>query len=138
MEGHNRDLMAEFTPEEIILAIKSIGPLKAPGMDGFPAIFYHKFWHIVGEKITKFCLDVLNGERNMEEVNFTNIVLIPKVNSPKQMNQFRPISLCNYLSTDFEKCLIYVSKTPNELFFRLMKFFIHSKKEEGLLKKGLH
>ncbi|KAA3479365.1 reverse transcriptase [Gossypium australe] len=30
-EVHNRDLMAEFTKDEIVLVIKSIGPLKAPG-----------------------------------------------------------------------------------------------------------
>ncbi|KAA3473128.1 reverse transcriptase [Gossypium australe] len=31
--------MAEFTADEIVSAVKSIAPLKASGIDGFPAIF---------------------------------------------------------------------------------------------------
>ncbi|KAA3458060.1 reverse transcriptase [Gossypium australe] len=155
-EGHNRDLTAEFTPEEIVLAIKLIGPLKAPGMDGFPAIFHYKFWHIVGEEITKFCLNVLKGEKNMEEVNFTNIILIPKDNSPKQMNQFRLISLCNVIYKIISKVIVNRFRKVLNLFIEdsqgafisgrqiadsifVAYEILHSfKKEEGLLKKGLH
>ncbi|KAK5839779.1 hypothetical protein PVK06_008618 [Gossypium arboreum] len=31
-----------------------IGSKKAAGKDGFPALFYHKCWHIVGEEVTSF------------------------------------------------------------------------------------
>ena len=39
----NDDPMAEFTEEEIKVALDSIGDMKAPGPDGMPAIFYKHF-----------------------------------------------------------------------------------------------
>jgi hypothetical protein len=40
---------------------------------------------------------VLKGEDDMREINQTFIVLIPKVASPEELGQFRPISLCNVI-----------------------------------------
>lgn len=74
-----------------------MAPLKAPGPDGFPALFFQRFWHIVGEEVACFYLEVLNGSREMGELNKTHIVLILKVDKPRDLTQFRPISLCNVL-----------------------------------------
>ncbi|KAH1098558.1 hypothetical protein J1N35_015479 [Gossypium stocksii] len=41
-ERVNQSLMASFTEEEIIEAIKGMGPTKSSGLDGFPAIFYQR------------------------------------------------------------------------------------------------
>ncbi|KAH1038731.1 hypothetical protein J1N35_040474 [Gossypium stocksii] len=43
----NQLLTAEYKEKEIVEALNSIGPTKASGPDGFPAIFFQKFWHIV-------------------------------------------------------------------------------------------
>lgn len=59
----NEKLMKEFNKEEIEVAIKSMALLKAFGENRFPALFYKKFWHIVREEVTKFCLDILNRRK---------------------------------------------------------------------------
>jgi hypothetical protein len=41
-EDTNKNLIKEFTNEEISDALFQIGPLKAPGADGFPARFFQR------------------------------------------------------------------------------------------------
>ncbi|KAI9196297.1 hypothetical protein LWI28_022737 [Acer negundo] len=70
---------------------------KYRGLDGLPALFYHKYWSIVGNKITKICLNVLNEGHDLERINSILLVLISKVSRAERMSDFRPISLCNVL-----------------------------------------
>lgn len=70
-------------------------PFKAFGPDGFLVLFFQTYWHIVGPQVIEVVLDFLNNGRFDSRINFTNIVIIPKVKKPSSMAQFRPISLCN-------------------------------------------
>jgi hypothetical protein len=54
----NEHLMAEFTREEIKEALDSIGDLKAPGVDGMPAISYKK---TVDDTVVHEVLSMLQG-----------------------------------------------------------------------------
>ncbi|KAA3460284.1 reverse transcriptase [Gossypium australe] len=93
----NEDLLAPFSEDEVLTALKGIGPTKAPGPNRFPAIFFQKYWHIVGREVLGFCLGVLNEGKEVDSANMTNIVLIPKVQNPTSMVNFRLISLCSIL-----------------------------------------
>ncbi|KAK3221803.1 hypothetical protein Dsin_008828 [Dipteronia sinensis] len=64
-------------------------------MDGLPAIFYQKYWEVVGTSVTMACLSCLNGGESLEPVNRTLITLIPKTQKAECMADYRPISLCN-------------------------------------------
>ena len=51
----------------------------------------------MGPSVTAAMLDFLNGGIMPDELNNTIICLIPKVKNPREMKQFRPISLCNVI-----------------------------------------
>ncbi|KAL9661679.1 hypothetical protein QQ045_026505 [Rhodiola kirilowii] len=74
-----------------------MSPTKAPGPDGFPAVFYQRHWHVVRrtviEKVNQFFRDGILEEG----LNETMIVLIPNCKRPKRVEDFRPISLCNVI-----------------------------------------
>lgn len=89
--------MSAFTADELYSALKGMGPTKAPGPDSFPAIFFQKFWHIVGKETSNFCLDILNNGATFGNLNQTDIVLIPKITNPSSIVNFRPISLCSVI-----------------------------------------
>ena len=98
-------LLGEFTAEEVKVALFQIGPTKATGPDGMNALFYQKFWHIVGDDVVFAVLDFLKNGNMLPEINYTNIVLIPKVKNPHKMCEFRPISLCNVIYKIISKVL---------------------------------
>ncbi|XP_052477317.1 uncharacterized protein LOC128032639 [Gossypium raimondii] len=93
----NADLMRKFTKEEVLLALKGMGLTKALRPDGFPALFFQQYWHIVGKEVTSFCLGCLNSGKTLGRFNATDIVLIPKIQNPKNLANFRPISLCTVI-----------------------------------------
>jgi len=93
----NNWLLHNFSEEEVHRALFQIHPLKSPGPDGYLAVFYQKNWSMVGNDVCKAVLYYLNHGQLDEGLNTTNIVLIPKVNSPSKLTDYRPINLCNVL-----------------------------------------
>ncbi|KAK9987792.1 hypothetical protein SO802_028031 [Lithocarpus litseifolius] len=101
----NEQLTKDFQKEEIIQAISQMHPTKAPSLDGMSAMFYQKYWNIIGEDVCNIILNTLNTNASLANLNKTNIVLIPKTNRPTRMSEFRPISLCNVLYKIISKVL---------------------------------
>lgn len=94
-EEANQLISQAFTAKEVIEAISGMSPLKSPGPDGFPTLFYHKYWSIIGFNVIACTLNFLNHLTLPPALHCTYIVLIPKIKKPQRMMDFRPISLCN-------------------------------------------
>lgn len=95
-EEINNDLTTEVTLEEVKTAVFQLGSTKAPGPDGLNGQFYQHFWEEVQQDVFKevqnfFISGILNPV-----LNKTHISLIPKVPNPERLEQYRPISLCNF------------------------------------------
>ena len=101
----NESLIREFTSEEVVAALKQIHPNKAPRPDGMSVVFFQKYWSIVGNNVTDMVINVLNHNIPIPKLNKTNISLIMKINNPKRMTDFRPISLCNVVYKLISKTL---------------------------------
>lgn len=87
------DLAQPFTTEEIDRVVKITPPDKAPGPDGFNGMFFKKC--LIKEDFYKLCNDFYNGTVNLESINNSFIILVPKVNNHVSVNDYRPISLLN-------------------------------------------
>ena len=93
----NQNLIRQFTKEEVEAALKQMHPTKSPGPNSMSAIFYQKFWDIVGNDVVNMVLNVLNSDMSMVDINKTYITLVPKNCNPSRMTDFRPISLSNVI-----------------------------------------
>ena len=94
-----------FTALEIREALFQIGLTKSSGPYGIPALFYQKYWHMVGEEVARATLNILNGNDSFLEINHTYIVFIPKIKAPQNLPHFRPISFCNVIYKMVSKVL---------------------------------
>ena len=56
--------------------------------------------------VTQAVLSYLNSGSILKSINHTFIALIPKVNNPKRVSNFRPISLCNVIYKIISKVIV--------------------------------
>ena len=94
------------SPLKIKESLFGMQNLKFPGPDGLPALFYKQYWPIVGNNVIKVVQNFFISGQMLSEVNQSLIVLIPKNQSPTNVNHFRPISLCNTVYKIISKILV--------------------------------
>ncbi|XP_075640301.1 uncharacterized protein LOC142612055 [Castanea sativa] len=59
-EAMNESLCREFEASEVATALQQMEPLKAPGPNGMPPLFYQHFWSTVNHDVTLSILSWLN------------------------------------------------------------------------------
>lgn len=124
----NQDLDKHFVRAEVDLALSQMVSFKSPGPDGFGPCFFQDYWCIVGDRVATTVLDFLNFGQFDEEMNRTNLVLIPKLDKPKSVSDFRPISLCNVVYKLMAKTLANrLKKILHEIIYYNQSAFIPSR-----------
>ena len=83
-----------------------MAPLRAPGSDGMPPLFFQTFWSDIGLDVSEAVLSCLNSGTILKSINHTFLTLIPKVKNPETVAQFRPISLCNVIYKILSKVIV--------------------------------
>ncbi|XP_021751699.1 uncharacterized protein LOC110717342 [Chenopodium quinoa] len=104
-DTHRQSLLAPFSADDIKRAMFSIADDKSPGPDGFSSAFFKTYWHEVGNHVITAVQFFFAHGYLLKDWNRTFLVLIPKVDHPEFISQFRPIGLCNVVYICITKCL---------------------------------
>jgi len=90
-------LIKSFSLDEVKAAVWDWDNFKCPGPDGVNLGFIKDFWDILKIDVIRFLTEFHRNGRLAKGINNTFIALIPKVDSPQHLNDFRPISLVSSL-----------------------------------------
>ena len=98
-------LVKPFTVDEVKAAVWDCESFKSPCPDGVNFGFIKEFWHVLKEDLMRFVLEFHQNGKFSRGINSTFIALIPKVESPQKLTDFRPISLVGCLYKILAKVL---------------------------------
>ncbi|XP_074278128.1 uncharacterized protein LOC141601728 [Silene latifolia] len=98
------------TPLEIRTALNSIDANKSPGVDGYSSGFFKDTWEIIGPDFTAAVMEFFQHGRMPRAANSTLIALIPKIDAPLSVTEFRLIS-----------CSIVFYRTVSKILANRMK-----------------
>lgn len=113
-------LLQPYTLEDVKRALFSMHPSKSPKLDGMSPFFFQKYWHTVGNNVTNVVLSMLHSGNFLQKMNHTHIVFIPKINEPKSISNYCPISLGNIGSRIGCKVLLLFFIIREEIYFVLL------------------
>ena len=106
MDEETTSISGIVTEDEIRAALWSLKAFKASSSDGLHAGFFHRFWLIVGSSVSDEVKKVFVERRVPEYLNRTHITLIPKIQIPETLGNYRPIILCNIVYKIVTKIIV--------------------------------
>jgi hypothetical protein len=106
--AENEGLLLTLSEQELELIVKDMKSDTALGPDGFPVIFFKKFWLLVKHGVLHIVNDFILGRIGISWLNYGVLLLIPNVPGADQITQFWPIALINAIFKIVSKC--YASK----------------------------
>ncbi|XP_071719143.1 uncharacterized protein [Rutidosis leptorrhynchoides] len=99
------DMVGPITNEEIKIAMFDIDGNKSAGPDRYSAQFFKKAWSIIGHDVCLAIKEFFDTGKLLRQVNTTLIALIPKIDTPNKVSEYRPIACCNVLYKCISKIL---------------------------------
>lgn len=124
-EEENRSLIAPFSLREIEVVVKESDGNKSPGPDGFNFAFFKEFWYLLKHEI-RIMFDQFHANEVLPKSFLSYFVaLIPKVQVPLSLKEYRPISLLGSLYKFLSKVLAArLSKVMNSIIFGSQSAFL--------------
>jgi hypothetical protein len=95
-DAENNSICSIPDESKIRKAISQLGLTKAPGPDGFTGLFLKTYWKTICISVIRFVQSFFRNGFLLKEFNHTHLALIPKIDKPLKVTQFRPISLTNF------------------------------------------
>jgi hypothetical protein len=89
------DLATPFFKEEIDSVVSNLPNGKSPGPDGLNTEFMKKCWPVIYQEIYNMFSGFFDNYICLQSINRSYITLVPKVQNPTTINDFRPKSLMN-------------------------------------------
>ncbi|KAL0289825.1 UNVERIFIED_CONTAM: hypothetical protein Sradi_7063500 [Sesamum radiatum] len=99
-------LILPISSGEIKEAFFDIADDNALGPDGYTSVFFKKAWPEIGEDVCAAVNEFFVSGRLLKQISATVLVLIPKLQMPTQVSDFRPIACCNVLYKAISKILV--------------------------------
>lgn len=94
-ERHNKELFKPIDLDELRKVTFQLNTDKTLGPGGFLAAFFQHFWDIIAQDLHLALEESRKRMTMLGAINHTFLALVLKKKNPKQMGDFRPISLCN-------------------------------------------
>jgi len=104
-EADNEMLIGDFSEEEVRAAIWGCDSSKSPDLDGFNFGFIKSCWDILKKDVVSAVKDFAGYGSWQRGSNASFLCLIPKLENPQQLGEFRPISLVGCLYKIISKAL---------------------------------
>ncbi|KAL2897644.1 hypothetical protein RDABS01_039427 [Bienertia sinuspersici] len=104
-DDHRSMLDCSFTDKEIRQAIFSIPSNKAPGLDGYNSCFFKEAWSVVGQDVIRAIREFFSSGKLLKEVSVTTLTMVPKVQTPSNVGDYRPVACCSTIYKCISKLL---------------------------------
>jgi hypothetical protein len=89
------ELVQAILKEEIDSIVKNLPSEKSLGPDGFNTDFMKKILGVIANGFYEMCYAFYNESIYLQSLNDSYITLLPKVDNPTRVGDYRPISLLN-------------------------------------------
>ncbi|KAL0367303.1 UNVERIFIED_CONTAM: putative mitochondrial protein [Sesamum radiatum] len=115
LQPHLKHVLSEEEAASLTLPVSSweikeaffcISKDSAPGPDGFTSAFFKAAWSEIGDEVSAAVQEFFVSGRLLKQLNATLLVLLPKVQLPTRVSEFRPIACCNVLYKAISKILV--------------------------------